>query len=153
LYEYETWYFTLWEEYEPVLRTFGNAELRGINRKLQKGGKKNIMKSSSPAIRVIKLRRMRLLGHLSLVGQIANAYKLLVGKHEAKKQPKRCRRRWSDNIKMDTKRNWIWVGSDLEWGPVAGSCININTYLSSTKGEEFLEEMSNHHLLKKDMEP
>jgi hypothetical protein len=40
--------------------------------------------SSSSRIRMIKSRRMRLAGHVALMGEKRNAYSLLVGKPEGK---------------------------------------------------------------------
>jgi len=47
---------------------------------------------------VIKSRRMRWAGH---VGEGRVVYRVLVGKHEGKRQLGRPRRSWEDNIKMD----------------------------------------------------
>jgi hypothetical protein len=55
---------------------------------------------------MIKLRRMRCAGHVALMGDKRNAYRVLVGKPEGK------RLRWVDNIKMD-RREIGWDG--LDW--------------------------------------
>jgi hypothetical protein len=57
--------------------------------------------SSPSIIRIIKPRRMRWAGHVARLGEKRNAYRLLVGKPEGKKQLGRPRRRWVDNIRMD----------------------------------------------------
>jgi hypothetical protein len=45
-------------------------------------------------------------------GKKRNAYRILVGKPEEKKQLGRPRRRWMDNIKMDFReRGW----GDMDW--------------------------------------
>jgi len=47
------------------------------------------------------------------MGDMRNAYKILVGKHDGKRPPGRPRRSWKDNIKMDLREigidraNWI----------------------------------------------
>jgi hypothetical protein len=66
--------------------------------------------SSPSIIRIIKSRRMRLAGH---VGVKRNAYRILVGKPEGKRQLGRPRRRWVYNIKMDLTRDGMgWSGLD-----------------------------------------
>jgi hypothetical protein len=59
--------------------------------------------SSPSIIRVINSRRMRRAGHIARMGEKRNAYKILVGKPEGKRQMGRPRRRWVDNIKMDLR--------------------------------------------------
>jgi len=41
------------------------------------------------------------LGYGACMGKVRNAYKILVGKLEGKRQPERPRHRCEDNIKMD----------------------------------------------------
>jgi hypothetical protein len=53
--------------------------------------------------RIIKSRRMRLAGHLARMKEKRNAYRLLVGKPEGKRQLGRPRRRWVDNVRMDSR--------------------------------------------------
>jgi hypothetical protein len=59
-----------------------------------------------------KSRRMRRAGHVVLMGEKRNAYR--VGKSERKRPLARCRRRWADNIKMDIREiGWggvVWIG-------------------------------------------
>jgi hypothetical protein len=54
---------------------------------------------------MMKSRRMRWTGHAARLGDMANAYKLLVGKLEGKRPLGKPRRRWEDNI---TKMCNIW---------------------------------------------
>jgi hypothetical protein len=49
----------------------------------------------------MKSRRMRWAGHVALMGEKRNAYRLLVGKPEGKRPLGRPRRKWVDNIRMD----------------------------------------------------
>jgi hypothetical protein len=49
--------------------------------------------SSPSMIRIMKSKRMRLAGHVTRVGEKRNAYRLLVGKPEAKRPLERPRRR------------------------------------------------------------
>jgi hypothetical protein len=57
--------------------------------------------SSPSIIRIIKSRRMKWAGHVPRMGEKRNAYRLLVGKPEGKRQLGRPRRRWADNIRTD----------------------------------------------------
>jgi hypothetical protein len=67
---------------------------------------------SSPSItRMIKSRRIRWAGHGARMGERRNAYRILVGKPEARRQLGRPRRRCVHNIKMDL-REIGWDGID-----------------------------------------
>jgi hypothetical protein len=46
-------------------------------------------------------------GHIALMVDMRNAYKISVGKHEGKKLIGRPRRRWEDNIRMELARNSV----------------------------------------------
>jgi hypothetical protein len=59
--------------------------------------------SSPNIVRVIKSRRMRWAGHVARMGEGRGVYKVLVGRPEGKRPLGRPRRRWDDNIKMDTR--------------------------------------------------
>jgi hypothetical protein len=60
---------------------------------------------------MIKSRRMRWAGHVARIGEKRNAYRILVGKPEGKRQLGRPRRRWVNNIKMEL-REIGWDGVD-----------------------------------------
>jgi hypothetical protein len=68
--------------------------------------------SSSDIIRMVKSRRMRWAGHAVHMGQMKNAYKIMVGKSKGKRPLKRPRCRWEDNIKMNIKEIGLraWIG-------------------------------------------
>jgi hypothetical protein len=57
---------------------------------------------------------MRWAGHVALMGEERNVYKVLVGKPEGKRPLGRLRRRWKDGIRMDLKEiglvgvDWIY---------------------------------------------
>jgi hypothetical protein len=51
-------------------------------------------------IRIIKSRRMRLMGHVGRMGEKRNVYRLLVRKQEGKGPLGRPRRRWVDSTEM-----------------------------------------------------
>jgi hypothetical protein len=52
---------------------------------------------------MIKSRRMRWAGHVARMGEMRNAYRILVGNPEGKRTLGRPKRRWVDNIKMDLR--------------------------------------------------
>jgi hypothetical protein len=74
------------------------------------------------------------------MGEMRNAYKILVGKPKGKMPFRRHRHRFQDNIKMDIRKVG-WEGVDWnhvsEWGLVVSSCEHGNEPLSSIKGWEF----------------
>jgi hypothetical protein len=55
---------------------------------------------SSNIIRMMKLGRMRWADHVACMGEMRNAYRVLVGKPEGRRQLGRPRHRWEDNIKI-----------------------------------------------------
>jgi hypothetical protein len=52
---------------------------------------------------MIKSRRMRLAGHVALMGERRGVYRVLVEKIEGKRPLERPRRRWEDNIRRNLK--------------------------------------------------
>jgi hypothetical protein len=76
--------------------------------------------SSPSIIRIIKLRRMRLAGHVERMREKKNAYRILVGKPEGKRPLGTPRRRWVNNIKMDLREigwdrvEWIEMAQDRD---------------------------------------
>jgi hypothetical protein len=54
-------------------------------------------------ITVIKSRIMKWAGHVAHMGEMRNAYKILVRKPEGKRPLRRPRDRWEDNIRMDVR--------------------------------------------------
>jgi hypothetical protein len=76
--------------------------------------------SSPNIIRIINSRRVRWAGHVARMGKKRNAYRILVGKPEGKRQLGRPRRRWVDNIKMDLmelgwcRMDWIDLAQDRD---------------------------------------
>ena len=61
----------------------------------------NDLYSSPNIVWVIKLRRIRWMGHVVRMGERKGIYRVLVGKPEGKRPLGRCRHRWEDNIKME----------------------------------------------------
>jgi hypothetical protein len=98
-------------------RIFGpkRYEVMGDWRKLHNEELRNLY-SSPNIIRMIKSRRMRLVGHVARVGEKRNAYRILVGKPGGKRPVGRPRRRWVDNIQIDLRN----IGrSSMDW--ISGS--------------------------------
>jgi hypothetical protein len=128
LYGCETFCLTLREEHG--LRVFENMVLRrifGPKRDEVKGGWRKLHNEelhglySSPSIsRVIKVRRMRWVGHVVRMGEVRGAYNILVGRPEGRRPLGRPRHRWDDNIKMDLGEigfgsvDWIQLAQDRE---------------------------------------
>jgi hypothetical protein len=54
--------------------------------------------ASPNIIRKVKSRRMRWVGHIVCMGQMRNAYRILVGKPKGMRLLGRPRYRWKDNI-------------------------------------------------------
>jgi len=89
-----------WDEVTWEWRKLHNEEL-------------NDLYSSPNIFRVIKSRRMIWEGHVALIGERKDVYRVLVGKPEGKRPLGRPRRRWKCNIKMDLQQVGcgLWTGS------------------------------------------
>jgi hypothetical protein len=75
---------------------------------------------------------MRWVGHVALMGEKRNVYRLLVGKPEGKRLLGRPGRRWIDNIKMDLLEvgvsvvDWIGLAQDrYRWRALVNSVMNL----------------------------
>jgi hypothetical protein len=91
-------------ENRVLRRIFGpkRDEVTGGWRKLHNEELHNLYSSPS-IIRMIKSRRMRWAGHVALMGEKMNAYRILMENPEGKIPLGRPRRRSVDNIKMDLR--------------------------------------------------
>jgi hypothetical protein len=97
------------------LRVFENRVLRrifGSKREEVAGGWRRLhneelhcMYTSPNIIRVIISKRMRRAG-ASHFGEMRNAYNILVGKPEGKRQIGKPKHRWEDNVRMDLGEIW-----------------------------------------------
>ena len=83
-------------------------------------------------MRVIKSRRMRWAGHVALMGEEREVYRVLVGKPEGKIPLGRPRRRWVDNIRMDLQEvgcgymDWIGLAQDRDrWRTFVSAVMNL----------------------------
>jgi len=72
----------------------------------------NDLDSSLNNVRVIKSRIIRRVWHVARMGERRGVYRVLVGKPEGKRQLRRPRHRWEDNIKRDLKDVGCWV---VDW--------------------------------------
>jgi hypothetical protein len=65
-------------------------------------------------------RSVRRAGHVALIGEKRNSYRILVGKLEEKRPLLRPKRSWDDNIKIDLIEvglevmDWIHMAEDRE---------------------------------------
>jgi hypothetical protein len=118
--------------FERVLRRIfwlKRHELTGEWRKLHNEELKDLYYSPN-VIQVIKLRRMRWVGHVAHMGESRGIYKVLVGKPEGKRLLGRPRHRWDDNIKIDLWQvgcrcmDWIELAQDRDRWWVLGECGN-----------------------------
>jgi hypothetical protein len=88
--------------------------------------------SSPSIIRMIKSRRMRLAGHVALMGDKKKTYRFFVGKPQGKKPEGRYRRRWLDNIKIYFRvigwggMDWIVLAQDGDqWRALVNRVMNL----------------------------
>jgi hypothetical protein len=136
----ETWSLTLREEHKlgvfenrVLSRIFGprRDEVTGEWRKLYNEELHDLYSSPS-IIRIMKARGMRWTGHVALMGEKKNAYRLLLGKPDGRKPLGRPRRRWLDNIRMDLVEvgwgdvDWIDLAQDRDrWRTLVNSVLNL----------------------------
>jgi hypothetical protein len=83
---------------------------------------------------MIKSRRMIWVGHVARMGEMRNAYRILVGKPEGKRPLGRPRRKWENNtcIKMDIREtgwsgmDWIDLAQDRDqWRALVNTVMNL----------------------------
>jgi hypothetical protein len=67
--------------------------------------------TSHNIIRVITSMRVRWVEHIARIREMKNLHNILVGNPEGKRRFGRPRRRWEDNIRMDS-REIDWEGVD-----------------------------------------
>jgi hypothetical protein len=111
-------------------RIFGPKwdEMAGGWRKLHYEERHN-SSSSTDIISMIKSKRMRWSVQVACMGEIRNAYKILIEKPEGKRPLGRSRRRRQENIKMNHKEYVGGYGLDPSssgYGPLTGSCEHVS---------------------------
>ena len=75
----------------------------------------NDLYSSPNMIWVIKLRRMRLMGHVARIGERRGAHRVLIGIPEGKRPHGRPRGRWEDNDNIKMGLQEVGRGHGLDW--------------------------------------
>jgi hypothetical protein len=80
--------YSKWEQVAGGWRKLHNEELHNLH-------------ASCNIIRVIKLKRIKWAKHVTLMGEVRIAYKILIGKCEGKRPLGRPRCRWEDSITVD----------------------------------------------------
>jgi hypothetical protein len=75
---------------------------------------------------------MRWTGHVARIGERRGVYRVLVGRPEGKRQLRRPRHRWENNIKMDLREigiggtNWIRLVRDrVQWRAFVNNVMNL----------------------------
>jgi hypothetical protein len=112
------------------------VEVTGEWRKLH-NEELNDLYSLPNIVRVVKLRRMRWVGHVARVGEDRVVHRVLVRKPEGKRPLGRPRRRWEDNIKMDLQEvggggrgDWMELTQDRDrWRALVGTVIDFRVPL------------------------
>jgi transposase len=78
---------------------------------------------------MIKSRRMRWAGHVALMGEKRNAYRILVGKPKGKRPLGTPRRRWVDTIIIEVGWDgvdWIDMAQDRgQWRTLVNTVLNF----------------------------
>ena len=114
-------------------RIFGpkRDEVAGEWRKLH-SKELNDLYSSPIIVQAIKLRRMRWVGRVALMGESRGLYRVLVGKPEGKKPLGRPRHSWENNIKMDLQEvgcegmDWLDLAEDRNrWRTLVNGVMNL----------------------------
>jgi hypothetical protein len=79
-------------------------------------------------------RTVRWVGHVTRMGDVRNAYNILVGKPERKRLLGRPRRRWEGNIRMDLRGigwggvDWIHLDRNRDqWWALVNTVMNFLT--------------------------
>jgi len=74
---------------------------------------------------------MRWAGHVACMGEGSGVHRVLVGKPEGKRQLRRPRRRWEDNIKMDLREvagggDWMELAQNRDrWRALVNTVMNF----------------------------
>ena len=86
---------------------------------------------------MIKFRRLRWAGHVSIMEEGRSAFKILTVKPTGKRPLGRPRRRWEDNIRMDLEEiginaeNWIDSAQDRDyWRELVNAAMNLHNPVS-----------------------
>jgi hypothetical protein len=91
------------DNYQPNLDLYIFLVVRTVLLSLKEFGRYTKYKHFTKCVKMNKSRRMRWEGHGAYMGEIRNAYKILIRKPEGKRQFIRLRYRWEDNIRIDLR--------------------------------------------------
>jgi hypothetical protein len=80
---------------------------------------------------------MRYVGHLALMGEMRNIYKILVGISEIKRPRHRPGRRCEDNSKMDLNELGF---EDVDWNELYQNCVKRRVLVNMAMHFEFHKE-------------
>ena len=136
LYGCETWSLTLKEDRrlrvfeKRVLRKIFGPKRDGVTREWRKLNNEELDLYSSPnIIRVIK-SRMKFAGCVARMGERISGF--ILGKPEGKRPPRKHRRRWEYNIKVDLQEvgkggmDWIDLAGDRDsWRALVNAVMNF----------------------------
>jgi len=114
-----------------VLRRIFGARRVGVTGESRKLHNEAFNDLYSPTIvRVIKSRRIILVGHVARVGERISVYKVLVRKREGERPLGRPRCRWEDNIKMDFQE--LGCGG-MAWRALVNAVMKCGEFLDWLK--------------------
>ena len=81
---------------------------------------------------VVKLRRMKWVGHVACMGEGRGVHRVLVGKPEGRRPLGRPRLRWEDNVKTDLQEvggscgDWMELAQDRDrWRALVSTVMNF----------------------------
>ena len=136
LYGCGTWSLTLREE--RSIRVFENSVLRRIfgPKRDKETSEWRKLHNEKPndlySLRLIKLRRLRWVGHVARMVEWRGIYRVLVGKPEDERPLGIQRRWWEDHIKMDIREvvcrdmDWIELAQDRDrWLALVNAVMNL----------------------------
>jgi hypothetical protein len=114
------------------IRIFGpkGDEVTGEWRKLDDEELHNLY-SSPNIIRQVKSRKIRWAGHVACMGEERKVHRVLVGKSEGNRPPRRPRSRWEYEIRMGLGRvdrclKWIQLAQDRDrWLALLNALMNL----------------------------
>jgi hypothetical protein len=117
VYGWDTWSLKLREEHRlrVLRRIFGSKRDEGTGEWKKLNEELNDLYCSPNIVQVIKLRRMRWVGHVAHIEERRAIHRFLVGKPEGKVPLGRPRHTWEDNIKMDLRKWDVGAWTGLIW--------------------------------------
>jgi hypothetical protein len=109
--------------------------MKSVYSEVGPGSLNKIICASYPSpniVRMIKPRRMRLVGHVARMGEGKVVYRVLVGKPERRRPLGRPRLRWEGNIRLDIREvgcgfmDWMELTQDRDrWRALVSAVMNL----------------------------